>query len=108
MNRVELVYDRTCPNVAAARAQIREALLLAGLAPSWREWDREGGDTPEALRPFGSPTILVDGRDVVGQSQPSDSQPTANSCRIYTDAEGGVQGVPALRLIVTALKDRAE
>jgi hypothetical protein len=104
MNRVELVYDRTCPHVAAARARIGEALMLAGLPPSWHEWDRDGADTPEALRPFGSPTVLVDGRDVSGPSASGDAQPMANSCRVYRDPEHGLTGVPAVQLIVTALQ----
>lgn len=108
MSRVELVYDRNCPNVAAAREQIREALSVAGLPPSWREWDRDGQDTPEALRPFGSPTILVDGRDVSGPTESGESLPMANSCRVYADAKSGVSGVPALELIVTALQDASK
>lgn len=105
MSRVELIYDRTCPNVAAARVQIREAMSLAGLLPDWREWDRDGDDTPASLRPFGSPTILVDGRDVSGSTNSGETLPVANSCRIYADTERGIAGVPPLQLIVTALKD---
>ena len=105
MSRVELVFDRSCPNVDEARAQIREALSVVGLPPSWSEWDRDSDTTPQSLRPFGSPTILVDGRDVSGPNESGNSLPVANSCRIYTDAKNGVSGVPALELIVTALQD---
>lgn len=105
MIRVELVYDQACPNVAAARTQIRKALSVVGLPPTWREWDRDGADTPDSLRPFGSPTVLVDGRDVSGPPESSDSLPVANSCRVYPDAIHGMSGVPALHLIVTALQD---
>lgn len=104
MHRVELIYDRTCPNVSAARAQIHKALMAAGLPPSWGEWDREGVDTPESFRAFGSPTILVDGRDVSGPATPGESLPNANSCRVYRDTEHGMTGVPALHLLVTALQ----
>ena len=103
MSRVELVYDQTCPNVAAAREQIREALSLVGLPPEWREWDRDADETPESLRPYGSPTILVDGQDVAAIDERPSTLPLANSCRVYVDASG-VTGVPPIKLIVSALQ----
>ena len=106
MSRIELVYDQSCPNVAAARDQIREALSLAGLPHDWREWDRDSLDTPQGLRPFGSPTILVDGQDVTALGEKTSALPTANSCRVYVDADG-MTGVPPIRLIVSALQREA-
>lgn len=106
MSRIELVYDQSCPNVAAARDQIREALSLAGLPPHWQEWDRESVETPAVLRPFGSPTILVDGQDVTELGDKQSALPTANSCRVYLDADG-MTGVPPIRLIVSALQGKA-
>ena len=103
MSRIELVYDQSCPNVAAARDRIREALSLAGLPPDWREWDRDSAETPASLRRFGSPTILVDGQDVTVFGEKDSMLPTANSCRVYVDADG-VTGVPPIRLIVSALQ----
>jgi hypothetical protein len=104
MSRVELVFDQSCPNVPAAREQIRAALSHLGMPTSWREWDRDAGDIPAALRPLGSPTILVDGRDVSGESRVDPSLPIANSCRVYADGDR-LQGVPSLNLIISALKD---
>lgn len=103
MSRVELVYDQSCPNVAAARDQIREALSLAGLPPDWREWNRDSAETPESRRPLGSPTILVDGQDVTALGEKLSVLPTANSCRVYVHADGAT-GVPPIDLIVSALQ----
>ena len=74
---VELIYDAQCPNVEAARSRLREAFRAAGLPVSWQEWDRNDPGSPDRVRRFGSPTILVNGLDVALAS-PGE----ANSCRI--------------------------
>lgn len=104
MPGVELIYDSDCPNVPQARANLLRALGQAGLTPRWREWDRADADAPEHVRAFGSPTILVDGKDVAG-SKAAD----AACCRIYSGGEGEHQGAPPVALIVAALggKSRA-
>ncbi|MEJ2216766.1 MAG: thioredoxin family protein [Gemmatimonadota bacterium] len=63
---VELVFFPGCPHTDEARRNLRVALQALGRVPEWVEWDRESPDTPEALRVYGSPTVLVDGRDVTG------------------------------------------
>jgi mercuric ion transport protein len=63
---IALVWFQGCPHVAEARRNLGAALEALGRAPEWVEWDRESPDTPEGLRVYGSPTVLVDGRDVTG------------------------------------------
>lgn len=98
MSRVELVYDRTCPNVDAAREEIRSALAAAGLSGEWVEWDREADDSPDRVRRYGSPTVLVDGVDVSGAGSEAD----ANCCRVYV-TEDGFGRAPSARRIQQAL-----
>src|SRR5258708_27254383 len=64
--RVEMVFDRTCPNVERARSMIRIALAQVGAAEAWKEWDRDDPATPADLVGFASPTVLVDRHDVLG------------------------------------------
>lgn len=97
--RVELLYFPECPNVNAAREQLRRAFAEAGLPLRWTEHDVTSPSAPKRVRGFGSPTILVDGKDVSGA--PSDE---AASCRVYLGSE--VRGVPPLATIVQALKSR--
>jgi mercuric ion transport protein len=99
---VDLVFDTDCPNVGAARALLRTALVAAGLPPEWREWERDGVDTPARLRGLGSPTILVNGIDVSGAEETGDSAERANCCRVYT-IDGRLRGVPALGAVAVAL-----
>ncbi len=98
MPNVELIFDHDCPNIAGTRAALRRAMSAVGLAPTWREWDRTDPNSPAYARPYGSPTILVDGHDISGQ-EPAD----APSCRIYNCERGRSRGVPEVELIIAAL-----
>ena len=99
MTKVELIFDADCPNVLDARKQLRRALADAGLPSRWDEWNRSDPASPAYALQFGSPTILVDGNDVDGV-MPSD---LSSSCRIYADGNDGLQGVPTLGMILSAL-----
>jgi hypothetical protein len=66
---VKLLLGRQCPNAAAARSELTACLRLLGLDLQVRE---SVGDYP-------SPTILVDGVDVMtGQPGP----PSRQACRL--------------------------
>lgn len=86
---IDLVYFDGCPNAEAARA------ILRALLPErpWREWNLSSADTPEQFRRYGSPTILVDGRDVTGENGATG----AMACR--------ADGAPSLDAIRKALSD---
>jgi mercuric ion transport protein len=99
MPEVELVYDADCPNPALARAQLLRALVKAGLVARWREWLADDADAPPHVRGYGSPTVLVDGRDVAG-AVPVEGM---RSCRVYDGAADGPRGAPSVELIVAAL-----
>lgn len=98
MPKVELIYDRDCPNVGPAREQLLRALTQIRLAARWREWRRDDPDAPLYVRNYGSPTVLVDGCDV----QPCEAH--AACCRIYAQPEGGQGPVPAIATIVSRLR----
>ena len=98
--RVELIYDADCPNVESARAALRKALSAVGAREEWLEWNRGSPEAPESLRRFGSPTVLVNGRDVGGDDG---SGAGDRSCRIYADASGRVSGFPSPQLILAAI-----
>ena len=97
MPRVDLVYDIECPNVSAARDNLRGAFARSGLRPVWQEHRIGDPETPGEVQGFGSPSILVDGRDVA-QVEPSSDL----CCRIYTE-HGTTAGAPSIETITTAL-----
>jgi mercuric ion transport protein len=97
--RVELLFDRDCPNVSATRANLSYALRSAKLPETWTEWDQSAADIPAYALSFGSPTVLVDGSDVGGVS----ASAAASCCRLYDPGENGARGVPSIALIEAAL-----
>jgi hypothetical protein len=99
MRDVVLLYERSCPNVRAARSNLLRALSLANLPACWRELDLEAPDTPQEWRMLGSPTVLVDGTDVGGGA------PAAGAtCRLY-EHDGQVLHAPSVERIVAHLEE---
>lgn len=99
MPTIEFIYDRDCPNVDPARAALRAALSTLKRKLVWREWDRADASAPEYVRAYGSPTILVDGKDIAGMP-PGD----ASACRIYRNEQGNTRGIPDSQLILSAVQ----
>ena len=97
--RVELIYDADCPNAAEARVRLREVMTTLGHLQKWQEWDRGDSGSPSYALEYGSPTILVNGKDVAG-IEPSGE---VSSCRLYQDSSGGFQGAPPTEMIEAAL-----
>lgn len=95
---IELIYDRDCPNVPETRALIARVLNDLRLPTKWREWDRADPASPAYARQCGSPTVLVNGRDVAGGLSPD-----ASCCRVYVEGTGRNRGVPPGEAITAAL-----
>ncbi len=100
MIKVELIYDSDCPNVELARSVLKQALTQADLDAKWQEWDRADVKSPEYVQGYGSPTILVEGKDIAGES----TEDSCRSCRIYKDENGRFGGIPSVKLISTAIE----
>ena len=99
MITVELIHDRDCPNAEGTRRELRLALESAGLPARWTEWVRQDPGAPSHALRYGSPTVLVNGRDVASVA-PSDGLAT---CRLYT-WNGERVGFPPADLIAGALR----
>ncbi len=96
--KIELIYDKECPNVEVARSNLRSALKELGMNLDWIELDRNGGDSPAYARRYGSPTILVNGKDVYCTGAESES----NCCRVYISGNA-LSGAPPIDLIAKAI-----
>lgn len=103
-NQVELIYDADCPNVAAARSLLIQAYTQTGVSARWREWERGAPDSPEYALRYGSPTILVNGKDVAGAA------PVAGigACRVYANGEGKLSRTPPLDAVCSALLQESQ
>ena len=104
MKAVELIYDLDCPNIEQARTHLLRAFSQAGIVAEWVEWDRGDSSSPAHVRSYGSPTILVDGKDVAGD----DPSENISCCRLYAGAKGEFTGAPSVELIATALRNRGD
>jgi hypothetical protein len=100
MLEVELIYDADCPNPANARAQLLRAFARCGRVAHWKEWRADDPDAPPHVRGYGSPTVLVAGRDVAG-AEPVEGM---RGCRIYPQTRDEPRGAPPVDLIVAALR----
>nr|WP_082994418.1 alkylmercury lyase [Mycobacterium gordonae] len=74
--RVEHLSSPGCPNAAASRALLTECLEALGLTAS----------LVERVGAFPSPSVLVDGADVMSPDQP----PTGECCRLDVPTRGAI------------------
>jgi hypothetical protein len=98
--RVELLFWAGCPSYPEARELL--ASVIGDRAPSVQVVEHEVTTQTEAeqLRFPGSPTILVDGRDV----DPDGAVGRAMlACRIYYLPDGRVSPVPTREMLEAAL-----
>ena len=106
--RVELLVVQDCPHLEQARRDL-ESVLDRGIIEVPIQLIYVGSsDDAEFLGFQGSPTIRVNGDDVVPQPE----LPFAVGCRIYRDADGGTLGSPPIEAIKAAVdahrRDRLE
>ncbi|MCU7939119.1 MAG: MerC family mercury resistance protein [gamma proteobacterium symbiont of Bathyaustriella thionipta] len=102
--QIELIYEKTCPNIEAARSQLLRAFCEVGITPQWKEWEVSSPDAPKHIHGYGSPTILVNGQDVSGNMTAGNDY----CCRVYSHDEETNKGVPAAEDIMQALKSQQQ
>ncbi len=96
--RVQLLYFDGCPNWEVAQARLRDALVAVGIAELVELVEVTTEEQAERLGFHGSPTVMVDGRDLF-------PQPDAGfglMCRVYSTPEG-LGGAPTMEQLVAAL-----
>jgi hypothetical protein len=87
-----LIFDG-CPLAAAARESLEKALAELQIR-GYEEIDILDPATPQDLRGWGSPTILVNGEDVTGGSKGNNA-----GCRVYS----GPDRVPSASTIMAGI-----
>jgi proline dehydrogenase len=103
--RIELLATPDCPHAERAEEILRRALTEDGHEPSVARVYVGDLDTAAGLGFHGSPTIRIDGRDVVA---PSPEQPIGLDCRLYRQPNGRLDGVIPAETIRAAVADRRE
>src|SRR5579862_8319283 len=101
MKRVQLFYWEGCPSHPEALALLREVIAELALEIEVELHEVSSDAEAEALGFPGSPTILVDGRDV---DQAGAFSPPALTCRIYHLPDGRVSPIPSRQQLEDALR----
>ena len=97
------MYFDGCPSWRTADERLREALTQAGHADTPVSLIQVESAAEAAAAGFaGSPTILVDGRDLF----PAAAVPDGLACRLYSTS-AGMAGSPTIDELATALTDRS-
>jgi proline dehydrogenase len=101
--RVELLATLDCPHADRAEGILRTALAEEGIEPRIDRVYVSNLDNAAGLGFHGSPTIRLDGRDVVPVP---DNLPINVGCRLYRQPSGGLDGVVPAETIVAAVERR--
>jgi hypothetical protein len=90
--RVELLWWEGCPSLPQALDELRDILRTEGLDPDAVELREVESDDQAARERFpGSPTIRIDGEDVL---PPGEGEPVGLSCRVYRLRDGRPSPTP--------------
>ncbi|MEA2677879.1 MAG: proline dehydrogenase [Chloroflexota bacterium] len=103
--RVELLATVDCPHLERAEEVARQALANNGHTPAIDRVYVSDLDTAAGLGFHGSPTLRIDGRDVV---PPPAGEPVHLGCRLYRQPDGSLDGVIPAPTIVAAVERREE
>jgi hypothetical protein len=95
--KVQLLTFPGCPSAEAAREALRAVLASSEIAAEIEEVNTDSAETPDALRGWGSPTVLINGVDVEGE------EPSGSSCRLYRDERGQLRAAPSVARLRAAL-----
>jgi hypothetical protein len=90
--RVEFLWWEGCPSHERALTDLRDAMQAAGLDPASVDVRHVGTEDDAAREGFpGSPTIRIDGRDLLPAG---DSEGAGLTCRVYPLRDGRVSPTP--------------
>jgi len=101
--RIELLATPDCPHADRAEQILRQALTEDGHEPSVSRIYVGDIDDAAGLGFHGSPTIRIDGHDVV---PPPREVPIGLSCRLYRQPGGGLDGVVPAEAITAYVERR--
>jgi hypothetical protein len=102
---LELLWWEGCPSTEKALTELRQALSDLGIANAeihTREFKTDEDAEQAGFR--GSPTILIDGRDLVPAAA---DEPIGLSCRVYRRRDGRISPTPDPDDLRDALREAA-
>jgi hypothetical protein len=102
--RIELLWWEGCPSHPETLEQLKQVLHEEGLDPeSVQRVEILSDEQAERERFFGSPTIRIDGEDIL---PPGEGQPVGLSCRVYKLRDGRPSPTPDVEDVRDAVRRR--
>jgi hypothetical protein len=98
--RAELLAVEDCPHLEKAQRDLERALRTGIIEVPIQLILVSSLDEAEFLEFPGSPTIRINGEDVV----PEPGRPAALGCRVYRDSQGNAVGSPPFEAIADAVQ----
>lgn len=98
---ITFLYFEGCPSHDAALEQLRQVMAEEGTQAEIKIIKVETDEQAQRLHFVGSPTILIDGRDI--DPPPSEAYP-ALTCRAYRLEDGRISPLPSPAMIRRALQ----
>ncbi len=98
---ITFLYFEGCPSHDAALERLRQVMAEEGVGADIEVIKVETDEQAQRLHFVGSPTILIDGRDI--DPVPSEAYP-ALTCRAYRLEDGRISPLPSPDMIRDALQ----
>ena len=101
---VELLWWDGCPSHPEALADLQRILREEGVEAEVSRIEVTDDEQARRERFPGSPTIRIDGHDVI---PPGDGEPFSLTCRVYQTRDGRVSAVPDPEVVSEAVRRAA-
>jgi hypothetical protein len=88
---VELLWWDGCPSHPEALAELERILREEGVDAEVSRIEIADDEQARRERFFGSPTIRIDGEDIV---EPPEGEPFSLTCRVYRTRDGRISPLP--------------
>jgi hypothetical protein len=98
--RVELLWWEGCPSTPEALGDLRRVLREEGVDVDIEMVEVQSDEDARRARFPGSPTIRIDGEDIV---DPEETEPFSLTCRVYRLRDGRTSPTPDLEDIREAV-----
>lgn len=97
---IQFLYSEDCPSHEAALSRLQQVLREEGIEAEVRVREVETEEQAIRLRFAGSPTIIIDGHDIVPLQNPH----YALTCRAYRLEDGRISPLPSIMMIRRAVR----
>jgi hypothetical protein len=101
---VELLWWDGCPSHPEALAALERILREEGIEAEVARVEIESDEQAQEERFPGSPTIRIDGEDIV---PPGEGDPFSLTCRVYRTRDGRISPLPDPEDLRQAIRSRA-